>query len=399
MVVETLTDPSSVRSSLGYGLFDADNHYYETEDAFLRFADPAFAHRAPRWVQTEDGSRRLIFGDRMNRYLGADHTFSMVGKPGSLHQGAASTATQKRSNLGPPQPEFQEREARLTWMNEQGLASSLLFPTLGLSVEALLVDDVTSTYCNLRAFNRWIDDQWGFDHQNRIFGVPLISLLDPARALEELQFVLSKGARAILLRYGPVAGRSPADPLYDPFWAMAADADIAVIYHSSDNGLRWEMAQVWGWGNINVPARNIPPLQRIIASHERSIHDTIATLIYGKVFERFPALRFAAVELGSSWVNDLLDSFERVGKDDLAEDPAETFKQHFWVTPFEDEDIRALADTIGIDRLMFGSDYPHTDGLAQPAAFAEYLGGFSPEEVRKIMHDNARALIDPKTVS
>jgi predicted TIM-barrel fold metal-dependent hydrolase len=179
---------------------------------------------------------------------------------------------------------------------------------------------------------------------------------------------------------------------------MAADADISVIYHSSDNGLRWEMAHVWGWGNINVPARNIPPLQRIIASHERSIHDTIATLIYGKVFERFPTLRFAAVELGSSWVSDLVESFDRVGKGDLDEDPLATFKKHFWVTPFEDDDIRALSDTIGVDRLMFGSDFPHTDGLAEPSTFATYLDGFDAGDVRKIMHDNARKLIDPKAV-
>jgi len=398
VAVETLTDPTSPKSSLGYGLFDADNHYYETEDAFLRFADPAFAHRAPRWVQTEDGSRRLVFGDRMNRYLGADHTFSMVGKPGSLHQGSASSAVQKRSNLGPPMPEFQQRDARVEWMNGQGLASSLVFPTLGLSVEALLVDDVTSTYSNLHAFNRWIDDQWGFNFNDRIYGAPLISLLDPARAVEELEFVLARGARAILLRYGPIAGRSPSDPIYDRFWSMVADAGVAVIYHSADNGLRWEMAQIWGWGNVNVPARNIPPLQRLIASHERSIHDTIATLIYGKLFERFPTLRFAAIELGSSWVGDLVDSFERVGKGDLDVEPIETFKKHFWVTPFEDDDIRSLADTIGIDRLMFGSDYPHTDGLAEPAKFAEYLEGFGPDEVRKIMHDNARGLLSPKAV-
>jgi len=68
------------------------------------------------------------------------------------------------------------------------------------------------------------------------------------------------------------------------------------------------------------------------------------------------------------------------------------------VDVLEDDDIRSLADTIGIDRLMFGSDYPHTDGLAEPAKFAEYLEGFGPDEVRKIMHDNARGLLSPKAV-
>jgi hypothetical protein len=73
---------------LGYRLFDADNHYCEPEDAFLRHMDRQLAHKAPRWVQmVEGGAKRLVFGDRMNRFVGADHTFSSVGQPGILLQG------------------------------------------------------------------------------------------------------------------------------------------------------------------------------------------------------------------------------------------------------------------------------------------------------------------------
>lgn len=387
------TEVDSRVLALGYRLFDADNHYYEAEDAFTRYGDPRIAHLSPRWVVMDNGQRRLVFGDKMNRFLGADQTFREVGRPGSLHQGQAGVVKQIRANLEPARPEFRDRDARIAVMDRQGLDATLLFPTLAVSVEALLTDDVDAMYGNMHAFNRWLDDDWGYDHQGRIYGVPLVSLLDPFRAVEELEFVISRGARVVHLRSGPVAGRSPADPIYDHFWQCVSDAGIVVTYHASDASYRWDMAKIWGWGNVNIPARNLPPLHRIIAGLDRSIHDTLASLVYGKLFERFPGLRMAIVELGCAWIPELFANFERYGKGALDEDPIQTFKEHFWIAPFEDEDITQLAGLIGVDRIMFGSDFPHTDGLADPVTFTEGLTDFNAEDVRKIMCDNGRGLL------
>jgi predicted TIM-barrel fold metal-dependent hydrolase len=387
------TAPSR-EAELGYRLFDADNHYYETEDAFLRHLDPRLVHKAPRWVQmTESGAKRLVFGDRMNRFLGADNTFSAVGRAGSLSQGEAGVVKQQRANLEPIHADYRERDARLAVMDRQGLESSLLFPTLAVSVEPLLADDVEATYCNLHAFNQWLDDDWGFNYEGRIYGVPLISLLDPFLSVEELEFVVGRGARAVHLRTGPVAGRSPADRLFDRFWAAVAAADVAVVFHACDDSYRHELGKIWGWGNVNIPARNIPPLQRVIAGNDRPIHDTIASLIYCKLFERFPTLRLGTVELGCGWVPHLIHNLDQAGQGDLAEHPIDTFRKHIWVAPFEDEDLTGLAEAIGTDRIMFGSDYPHTDGLAEPATYAKALKGFDDAGVRKIMRDNASHLL------
>ena len=379
--------------SLGYRLFDADNHYYEPEDAFLRYLDPAIKHNAPRWVQMEDnGQRRLLFGDRMNRFMGADHTFSKVGQPG-LFADKGPGEKGSYGELEDCRPEFRERAARLAWMDEQGVEAALLFPSLALSCEQLFVDDVTATYANLHAFNRWLDDDWGFNHQDRIYGVPLVSLLDPLRAVDALEFVLERNAPVVLLRAGPVGGRSPADPSYDRFWKTIVDADAAVSYHATDDGYRHQMGELWGWGNVNVPARNIPPIQHIIGGNSRCIHDTFAALLYGKVFERFPTLRVSAIELGMSWVPGLIQNLEQYGQGDLAEHPIETFRRQVWVNPFETEDIAGLATLIGTDRIMFGSDWPHTDGLAEPVTYKDALESFDEVAVRKIMYDNARGFV------
>jgi predicted TIM-barrel fold metal-dependent hydrolase len=260
-------------------------------------------------------------------------------------------------------------------------------------VEQLLADDVEATYANLHAFNRWLDEDWGFNYQRRIYAVPLLSLLDPFRAVAELEFVLERGARLVHLRPGPVAGRSPADPIYDRFWSTLTEADAAVVFHAADDSYRYELAKVWGWGNVNVPARNIPPLQRIIAGYGRSIHDTLAAMLYGNLFQRFPTLRAATIELGCGWVPDLLRNLERAGPGDLAEPPVDTFRRHVWVNAYEHEDLAGLAEAIGTRRILFGSDFPHTDGLPDPIDYAHALKAFDQDATRRIMRDNALELV------
>jgi predicted TIM-barrel fold metal-dependent hydrolase len=368
----------------GYRFFDADNHYYEPEDAFLRHMDPQLAHRAPRWVQMVDGGgKRLVFGDRMNRFLGSDHTFDPVGRPGVLLEGKGY------GELEPIRPEYRNREARLARMDEQGLDATMLFPTLGLSVEQLIMDDVLSTYSNLHAFNLWLDEDWGFNHLGRIYGVPLLSLLDPTLAVQELEFVIERGARVVHLRPGPVGGHSPADPIFDRFWSVLTSAGVALVFHAADDSYRHELGKVWGWGNVNVPARNIPPLQRIIAGFGRPISDTVASMLYGKLFERFPALRVATIELGCEWVPGLFSDLARAGRGDMSEDPIDVFRRHIWVNPYEHEDLAGLAEILGSDRILFGSDFPHTDGLADPGSYADALKAFDDQSVRKIMRENA----------
>ena len=72
-----------------------------------------------------------------------------------------------------------------------------------------------------------------------------------------------------------------------------------------------------------------------------------------------------------------------------------TFRRHVWVAPYYEDDIRHLADAIGADHVLFGSDWPHAEGLAEPKAFIEDLDGFDDDEVRLIMRDNALALSRP----
>jgi predicted TIM-barrel fold metal-dependent hydrolase len=130
--------------------------------------------------------------------------------------------------------------------------------------------------------------------------------------------------------------------------------------------------------------------------------DTIAALIYGNLFGRFPDIRIASVENGSIWVSYLLkamDKMKGMGRNGpwiggyVHGKASEIFKRHVFVSPFYEEDLAELVGAIGASQVLFGSDFPHQEGLARPADFANYLQNFPEAEIRMIMRDNMRGLL------
>ena len=125
----------------------------------------------------------------------------------------------------------------------------------------------------------------------------------------------------------------------------------------------------------------------------------MASLMADRLFERFPNLRVATIETGSGWVRPLLSQLRSIAikvPGVFKEDPYEQFLEHVWVSPFFEDNVLALVERVGASNVLFGSDYPHAEGLAEPLSFVDELKGLSDEDVRKIMHDNARELVTPR---
>jgi predicted TIM-barrel fold metal-dependent hydrolase len=382
----------------GFKPIDADNHYYEPLDAFTRHLDPAFRRRGVQPVQ--NGSHvELLIGGKVNRFI-PNPTFNPVVVPGCMEmqfRGQVPEGVDRRSLLKvePISNEYRDREARLARLDEQGLQAALLFPTLGCGVEQALVDDIPATVASLQAFNRWLDEDWGFAFDNRLFGVPMISLANPEAAVEEVEYVLSRGARVVHVRPAPVPtggrkGRSLGDKAHDPVWARLAEASIPAAFHLGDSGYNSTLAAAWGGPEEFDPFREADVLARVIIG-DRAIHDTMASLIVGGVFTRHPALRVGSIENGSDWVYGLIKGLRKQANQRpwvFEEDPLDTIRRHVWVTPYFEEDLGRLAETMGVGQILFGSDWPHGEGLAEPIQFLKELDGFSAAEVQKIMRDN-----------
>jgi predicted TIM-barrel fold metal-dependent hydrolase len=391
-----------------FAAFDADNHYYEATDAFTRHLDPRFRKRGIQWAEI-DGRQRLLVGGSICRFI-PNPTFDPIARPGSLdlYFRGKSPSNDIREAFGDlermaDRPEYRDRDARLKVMDDQGLDGAFLFPTLGVGIEEALLPDIDAVQASFTAFNRWLEDDWGYAYQDRLFAAPMLSLTDPARAEAEATRVIEAGARIVCLRGAPIrtasGGRSPGSEDFDRFWSLIEEAGITVGYHSGDSGYG-RYADDWGAGG-EMEAFRYDPFRTLVMT-DRPMLETLGAFIIHGVFHRHPGLRIATIENGSAWVPELfrrLRKFYKQVPDAFTEEPIETFRRHVWVAPFYEDDIRGLADSIGIDHVLFGSDWPHAEGLAEPTDFVDDLDGFDADEIRTIMRDNGRSLATPRVAA
>src|SRR5262249_8735143 len=154
---------------------------------------------------------------------------------------------------------------------------------------------------------------WGFAYCDRIYAAPYISLCDIDWAIRELEWALDEGARIVVMRpaavvteHGP---RSPADPMFDPFWSRAAEAGITVIAHAGDSGYGAHgYVDDDSFHSFTGPPN---PLRTLIHG-DRPIHDFLAALMVGRLFDRHPRLRVASIENGSAFLPALLKKLTKI---------------------------------------------------------------------------------------
>ena len=383
-----------------YRIVDADHHYYEPDDCFTRHLESEFRDRAFH-IERKQGVGIPHFGREASYYLRATPADRM-GRPGvhAADKDSRYRPLEEEDLLCPGQiPHFVDRDARVDWMEGQGIEAALLWPSLGLTVEWQLRDDLPACVANLRSFNRWLDESWGFAYERRIFAVPWLTLVDLPSALRELDWVLARGARVVHLLFTPVAGKTVAHPDFDPFWARLAEARVPVAFHGAEAGYCDLFSAAFGEPR-RPPANQQSAFQRAVF-WERPIMDTLAALVLHNLFGRFPSLQAMSVENGSAWVPYLLrvmDKAEKTGAygewlgGRIQERPSEIFRRHVLIAPFENDDIRGLVDLLGAERVLLGSDYPHPEGLAEPRSF---LSGhdLSPHESRLISRENAAGVL------
>ena len=390
--------------ALDYPAIDVDNHYYEPLDAFTRHLDKKFKRRGVQMVA--EGKRTLaVIGDRVNHFI-PNPTFDPIIVPGCLDllfrgvipDGIDPASLMKVERLT-EHPEYQNRDARITVMDTQGIETAFMLPTFGCGVEEALKHDIEATMASVHAFNLWLDEDWGFERpDHRIIAAPIISLADPGKALEELDFVLARGAKLVLVRPAPVPGvpkpRSLGDPVHDPVWARLAEAKVPVGFHLSDSGYQ-RIAAMWGGTSTFEGFGAKDPLDQLLLD-DRAIHDTMASMIVHGVFTRHPQLKAVSIENGSYFVHRLIKRLKKAANNQpkmFPEDPVEQLRNNVWIAPYYEDDLPELAEVLGVEKILFGSDWPHGEGLESPLSFVEELTRFNDADIRKIMRDNALDLL------
>lgn len=385
---------------LPYQLFDADNHLYETKEALTKFL-PERYKGAVQYVEV-NGRTKIAIRGQISEYI-PNPTFEVVARPGAMEEyfkHGNPEGKSRREIFGEPMraiPAFREPAPRLELMNEMKIQRSLMFPTLASLVEERMSDDPELIHAVVHSLNQWLYETWQFNYKDRIFTVPVISLPDVDKAIAELDWVVERGAKAILVRPAPVPGyagsRSFALPEFDRFWKRVVEHDVLVTMHSSDSGYAKYSAD---WEGSRAEMLPFQSNTFRMVNEWRAISDAVASWVCHGALFRFPELKIAVIENGASWLPPLLDTLRDTYKkapEGFGGDPVEAVKRSIHVSPFWEEDLGALADLMGVERVLFGSDYPHPEGLAEPARYIDEIKDMPQRNQELIMGGNLARLM------
>jgi predicted TIM-barrel fold metal-dependent hydrolase len=297
------------------------------------------------------------------------------------------------------------KEDRPRALDLLGFRSQLIFNTFinGRLLAAERGEDVDFAYGMARAHNRAMMDFCSVDP--RLLGTGYVPLRDFARSKAMANEVLEMGASALLVPSGCPRGHSPSHAGLDPVWAQAQEAGKPIVFHVG-GGHRLADAKLLDPEYFENGGPSVPDFHGGDENF-RSVDymaiptapmQTLATLIFDGVLERFPRLRFGVIEQGASWVPSwmrFMDSaFHAFRKREerlqaLSMLPSEYARRQVRVTPYPAEDVGWAIQQSGDEMLLFSSDYPHVEGGRNPIKrFEESIGDLSDAQKQRFYFDN-----------
>lgn len=407
MSVETLerqVTKAAIRPD--YQIWDCDHHYYEPPEAFLRHLPEKF-RKSFQYLKI-NGRTKLALDGHIQEFI-PNPGFEVVARPGGhedYYRGNNPGGLSLREIGGNPVHSieaFHQGTAHLQLMDDLGLHGALIFPTMAVILEERLYHKPELLNALFHSLNQWVADEYGFGN-GRQYPVGAITLIDPERALQELEFLISAGCNAVQIRPAPVRGplgtRSPADLVYDPFWARCAEAKVLVCSHVGDAGYdrtyrEWTGTLAEGLGEAQP--FNKGAMKECFDNMGRPASDFLSTIVCSGLFDRHPGLKVAIVESGSAWVAPMLERMERAYHkvpQDFRRDPVEAIREHVYIMPFYEDSSSGLGRLMGLDKVIFGSDWPHPEGLGDPLDFLVDIADLTPAEQRMVMCDNLKNLLE-----
>ena len=399
-----MRDDLAMPYSSGRIVHDADAHIMETPTWLRDHADPALRDRiAP--LRYPGGNELRQTGDVAEQQADLADAFDRLAE---RHRSPAYTADEeaevmRRKNFAATGAFLAEDRPRA--LDLLGFSSQLVFNTFH---NRRLHDwehggDLDLAYGTARAHNRGMVAFCDVDP--RLLPSCYVPLVDLDRAAAMADEAIAMGAAALLVASGCPPGHSPSHLGLDPVWARASEAGIPIVFH------------VGGTGDLIDPAyfRNglpVPPDFHGGEENFRSVDymgipgppaQTLATMVFDGVFERFPELRVGVIEQGAiwvpSWIRQMESAFEAFHRHEerlqaLSLRPAEYVRRQMRFTPYPTEDVGWIIDQAGPEVALFSSDYPHVEGGRRPIERFEASLGDASEEVRRAFYcDNFRDLM------
>lgn len=379
-------------------VIDADTHYTEPHDMWIKRAPAKWKDRVPQ-VKMFDGQMSWIIDDKLSIGTGA-HPNSSILKDGTKVRILDDFLKLKFSDVHAASSDVQER---LKIMDQIGVQAQIVYPNiLGFGGQATGKVDFDLRQVCVEIYNDAMAEVQA-ESGNRMFPMALLPWWDLKAAIRETERCAAMGLRGININSDPhehkdMEGNKLPDlghPYWDPLWQVCVDKGLPVNFHigASDTSIDWMGQQ--GWPSLPRELRSGISGAMLFFGNGR----VVANLIYSGVLDRNPGLKFVSVESGAGWVPFLMEALDyqlleiAENQKGFQKKPSEYFRSNFYACFwFEKYDVADTLRKVGIDNVLFETDFPHPTSLFPIENLEGRLGDLTYEEKTKVLGGNAAKL-------
>ena len=371
-----------------FKVISSDSHIIEPPDLWTTRIEAKYRDRAPYVRLGEDADNWYIEG---NVDLGSLGTTVGAGQRFIDPSKMTTKAKLEEIPRGAYDPDEHVRDMHL-----DGVDAGVIYPSVGLRV--FRVPDSGLLTAIFRTYNDWLSEFCGA-YPDLLKGIAMVNVDDVQEGIEELKRARKLGLAGAMISVFPQEGRSYKHPNYEPLWATAQDLDIPLSLHTGTS--RPPGGVGVGGFTLPTPATLGPPENR--ANTEFPVRLSLAALVFWGVFERYPNLNVLSVEHELAWVPYFIRELDYVYRERPEQAvyrfkgdaiPSDFMRRNVWYSFQEDDLGIQLRHHIGVDRLMWGSDYPHAESTFPRSreVINEIMEGVPGDERDQIVGRNAAQL-------
>lgn len=376
-------------------LVDADSHVLEPPDLWSRYVEPRFRDRAVRVVRADAGHDVLLVDGKPAKLTTPEMLGDFGGMGRTLDEQATAALSGRYAENAPAAAT--DPRARIAQLDREGVAATVLYPSLGLQWPAETTD-AAYVHANLVAYDRWLED-FCADSNGRLIAVAHLALGDPHDAAKELRRAVANGARGGVLLPYTHDGKPHGHPDHDPLFAAACDLGVPLGIHTGVDPVTRDLYR--RYDGLTWPDAIPQGIWFLQLMFSQAVQQAFSTFFLHGTFDRFPELKLVVLEAGAGWLGFWMDRMDAMFAGalrltmPLRDLPSTYVRRNVWISADPDERaLAAIVPYVGADRFVWASDYPHSDHTGGYIEHVLALARLLPDESarRALVGANAAAL-------